>query len=408
VAASPVLTPPPGNPRFPLLDSMRAIAALSIVAYHVAFFARATEHGVSGALLSRLGVGVTIFFVISGFVLYRPMVRARWDGEPPRPLRDYARRRALRIVPAYWLALTVLAIYPGLLGVFSDRCWVYSGFAQVYSGDTILKGIGPAWSLCTELLFYAALPFLAVALGRAWRGGRRRGVRAELAVLAGLGLASLGFRAAIELGDGASYLTQTILGTFDGFALGMALAVASVALADGRERPAAVRLVAARPAVAWALALACFAAAAAIAGPDPAFLFGSSDTPAGEALAVRLLGLVCAVALLAPAMFGDDAGGATRRLLAWPALAWLGAISYGIYLWHYPIIQRVTVGPDMEGFPGGSAWRIAAISLPIVIACAALSYHLLERPLLRRVRRRPAAVAPTGPPPAPARVSPPP
>ena len=393
MAASPVLTPPPGNPRFPLLDSMRAIAALSIVAYHVAFFARATEHGVSGALLSRLGVGVTIFFVISGFVLYRPMVRARWEGEPPRPLRDYARRRALRIVPAYWLALTVLAIYPGLLGVFGERWWVYYGFGQVYSGDTILKGIGPAWSLCTELVFYAALPFLAVALGRAWRGGRRRGVRAELVVLAGLGLASLGFRAAIELGDGASYLTQTILGTFDGFALGMALAVASVALADGREPPSAIRLVAARPALAWAIALAAFAAAAAIAGPDPAFLLGTG-APAGEAIAVRVLSLLTAVALLAPAMFGDDAGGAPRRLLALPGLAWLGAISYGIYLWHYPIIQRVTVGADMEGFPGGSGWRIAAVSVPIVIACAALSYHLLERPLLRMPWRAPASRPP--------------
>jgi peptidoglycan/LPS O-acetylase OafA/YrhL len=386
VAASPVLTPPPGNPRFPLLDATRAIAALSIVAYHVAFFARATEHGVSGALLSRLGVGVTIFFVISGFVLYRPMVRARWDGEPQRPLRDYASRRALRIVPAYWLALTVLAIYPGLLGVFTDQWWVYYGFGQVYSADTILKGIGPAWSLCTELLFYAALPFLALALGRAWRGERRHGVRAELAVLAALGLASFGIRAAVELGGGASYLTQTILGTFDGFALGMALAVASVALADGRAQPAVVRLVTERPGVAWAAALACFAASAAIAGPDPAFLLGSG-TPAGEALAVRVLGLMTAVTLLAPAMFGDHAGGATRRVLALPLLVWLGAISYGIYLWHYPIIQRVTVGPDMEGFPGGSMWRIAAISLPIVIACAALSYYGLERPLLRRASR---------------------
>ena len=399
MAASPVLTPPPGNPRFPLLDSMRAIAALSIVAYHVAFFSRATEHGAGGALLSRLGVGVTIFFVISGFVLYRPMVRARWDGEPQRPLRDYAGRRAVRIIPAYWLALTLLAIYPGLLGVFTDQWWVYYGFMQIYSAETILKGIGPAWSLCTELLFYAALPFLAVALGRVWRGGRRRGVRAELAVLAVLGLASFGFRAAIELGDGASYLTQTILGTFDGFALGMALAVASVALADGRERPAAVRLVAARPGVAWAIALACFAASAAIAGPDPAFLLGVG-TPAGEALAVRVLGLLTAVALLAPAMFADDAGGAPRRLLALPWLAWLGAISYGIYLWHYPIIQRVTVGQDMEGFPGGSGWKIAAISVPIVIVCAALSYHLLERPLLRRVSgRRPPSRVPASPPP---------
>ena len=79
-------------------------------------------------------------------------------------------------------------------------------------------------------------------------------------------------------GDGASYLTQTILGTFDGFALGMALAVASVALADGREQPAAVRIVTARPGVPWAIALACFAASAAIGGPDPAFLLGRRRT----------------------------------------------------------------------------------------------------------------------------------
>ena len=109
MAASPALAPPPGNPRFPLLDAMRAIAALAIVAYHVAFFSRANEHGGTGALLSRLNVGVTIFFVISGFVLYRPMVRARWEGSR-RGAGGYARRRLLRIVPAYWLALTVLAI----------------------------------------------------------------------------------------------------------------------------------------------------------------------------------------------------------------------------------------------------------------------------------------------------------
>ena len=219
---------------------MRAVAALSIVAYHVAFFSRATEHGATGALLSRLSVGVTLFFVISGFLLYRPMVRARRAGDRPRPLGDYARRRVLRIVPAYWLALTVLAIYPGLHGVFTDHWWVYYGFLQVYSADTIIQGIGPAWSLCTEAAFYVALPFLAVALGRvSWRR--------ELWLLGALGLASFGFRAVIDVTDGPQYLTQTILGTFDGFALGMALAVISVAGRGPRARPALM----------WALGLAC-------------------------------------------------------------------------------------------------------------------------------------------------------
>ena len=252
----------------------------------------------------------------------------------------------------------MLAIYPGLTGVFTDHWWVYYGFLQVYSADTILKGIGPAWSLCTEVVFYIALPFLAVLLGRvAWR--------TELWLLGALGLASFGFRALIELTEGPEYLTQTIFGTFDAFALGMALAVVSVAgLA-----------VAARPYAMWALALACFVVAAAIAGPDPAFVL-TADVPAGEVLAVRVLGLGTAVFLLLPAMFR---GGVPPRLLAW-----LGAISYGIFLWHYPIVQRVTVGPDMAGFPGGSGWRIAAISVPIVIACAAVSYYGLERPLLRR------------------------
>ena len=131
-------------------------------------------------------------------------------------------------------------------------------------------------------------------------------------------------------------------------------------------------------------------AAAAIAGPDPAFVL-TAHVPAGEALAVRALGLGTAVFLLLPAMFG---GGAPGRLLGW-----LGAVSYGIFLWHYPIVQRVTVGPDMEGFPGGDGWRIAAVAVPIAIACAAPSYHLLERPLQRRATggsRSAAAGAPRG------------
>ena len=88
---------------------------------------------------AHLDIGVTMFFVISGFLLYRPMVASRILGVPATRTRDYARRRFLRIVPAYWLALTVLGIFPGLYGVFSGNWWVYYGLLQnypIYTKDT--------------------------------------------------------------------------------------------------------------------------------------------------------------------------------------------------------------------------------------------------------------------------------
>jgi len=72
------LTPPPGNPRFPLFDGLRAVAALSVLLYHAGFYSRANE-GATGLspYLARLNVGVAVFFVISGFLLYRPLLAAR-------------------------------------------------------------------------------------------------------------------------------------------------------------------------------------------------------------------------------------------------------------------------------------------------------------------------------------------
>jgi peptidoglycan/LPS O-acetylase OafA/YrhL len=121
---SPAVAPPPGNPRFPLFDSLRGIAVLAVVIFHVAFITGALNVRVAGDVLGVLGdVGVVLFFVISGFLLYRPFVAARAHGRrPPDPVR-YARRRALRIVPAYWVALTVLAIFPGVVGPFSRDWW---------------------------------------------------------------------------------------------------------------------------------------------------------------------------------------------------------------------------------------------------------------------------------------------
>jgi peptidoglycan/LPS O-acetylase OafA/YrhL len=110
---SPAVAPPPGNPRFALFDSLRGLAAIAILTFHVFSLTGAMDKPVVGDTVAVLGPrSLILFFVISGFLLYRPYVAARADGRPGPRMSRYLRRRALRIIPAYWLALTVLAITP--------------------------------------------------------------------------------------------------------------------------------------------------------------------------------------------------------------------------------------------------------------------------------------------------------
>src|SRR4051812_24216044 len=102
------------------MDSLRAIAALSVLGLHVGLVSGRLDPGTHGIrYVGRLDVGVAVFFLISGLLLYRPFVRARVTGEPPPSAAAFAWRRALRIVPAYWLALTVTALAFSLSYVFT-------------------------------------------------------------------------------------------------------------------------------------------------------------------------------------------------------------------------------------------------------------------------------------------------
>jgi len=140
------------------MDGMRAIAALSVLTTHAAIVSGAINQAHWGNIVNRLEIGVALFFLLSGFLLYRPFVASRYDGRPRPRLRKYARRRALRIVPAYWFALTMLTILLSLPGVFTHDWWVYYGFAQIYRPEWVLGGIKPAWSLCVEELLPHAPP----------------------------------------------------------------------------------------------------------------------------------------------------------------------------------------------------------------------------------------------------------
>lgn len=384
------LNPPPGNPRFPLLDSMRALAALAILTTHASGVSTFNTANALGAYTARLNFGVTIFFLLSGFLLYRPFVAARREGRPPIGVRRFFRRRVLRIVPAYWVALALLAIYPGLLG-FGGHWWRFFSFTQIYWTSSSSQGIGPAWSLCIEATFYVMLPFVALGIARL-----RPSVHAELALLGVAALASLAARTALQGAGGYFVAQNTLVCYFDWFAIGMMLAVVSVA-AHGRERESrTLRLVIRRPWTPWLLAAAAFWFMSTQMGLSRGFFFVYTDwSYLGEHVTFALTALL----LMAPAVFGDWAGGWPRRLLAWRPLAWLGLISYGIFLWHSSVVIELDRHHAEGWLPGSGFASLWVVTLAIVVPIAAASYYLVERPLLklkdpRRRRDLPRRAAP--------------
>jgi peptidoglycan/LPS O-acetylase OafA/YrhL len=393
------LRPPPGNPRFPLLDAMRAVAALSIVVTHASGVTSFNTANWFGHFTARLNFGVCIFFLLSGFLLYRPFVAARREGRPPVGMRKFARRRVLRIVPAYWVALALLAIYPGLLG-FSEHWPRFFTFTQIYWGESVVQGIGPAWTLCIEASFYVLLPFIAAGIGRL-----RPSVRGELAILAAIAVATIAFRAAIqgwtEPFSEWRILHNTLLSYMDWFCCGMALAVVSVATHGREAENVALRLIVRRPWVPWLAAAAVFAFVSLALGLSRGFFISYTQTNFfGEHFGYA----VCALLLLLPAIFGDWAGGWPRRLLATRWMGWLGLVSYGIFLWHSNIMLELDAHAAQGWLPGSGFLSLLLPTLAIAIPIAALSYYLVEKPALRLKdpRRRPPSTPRAQPPAGPA------
>jgi peptidoglycan/LPS O-acetylase OafA/YrhL len=368
-----------GAHHFDLFDGLRAIAVLAVLGTHVAL-----ATGVTGSLSDvarRLNIGVAIFFAISGFLLYRPLAARAARGAGVGAVGRYARRRVLRIVPAYWVALTLLAIWPGLVGVFSSDGPAYYGFVQIYGLGSPDGGIFPAWSLAIEMTFYAFLPLYAWLIARI--AGGRVGWRLEAGGLVALTALAWVMRALLAHNGyhhPAFYLS--LPGRFDWFVPGMALAVASVHLEGRASTPKLVGLIERQPLLPWAIAIAGFAALATFV-PELPF-----TGPGGAVLETAMYAFV-SFFLLLPAVFGEHAGGLPRRLLAVPVISWVGLISYGVYLYHYTLTYEFAKHFSRTG--------TLIASLLGSIAVAAASWYLIERPILRWDRgRRQGSAAPPG------------
>jgi peptidoglycan/LPS O-acetylase OafA/YrhL len=391
-AAEPGVAPPPGNPRFPAIDGLRAVAVMAVLVTHTAFISGFNGHGFLGEITARLDAGVALFFVISGFLLYRPFVAARYRGRRGPRVRRYARRRVLRIVPAYWLALTVLAIWPGLALVHTDKWWVFYGFLQDFSTQWVTGGITAAWSLCVEVQFYVLLPVYALGLAALLRGrAPALQMRVELLVLLVLAAASELTRGLTFADKAPDTISSTILGTFSWFALGMALALVSARWHEApvAERPAALRLVARRPLLPWAAAAALLVLLTQMGMPVlDVSAYDTSDWVAGHIV----YGLMAACVAL-PIMLGvEGAGGVPERLMTLRPVAWLGLISYGIFLWHHPLTGKFVGVQDWTAH--GSFLVYTLVVFAVATTAATVSYYLFERPILKFKDPRPPRPAP--------------
>jgi peptidoglycan/LPS O-acetylase OafA/YrhL len=244
------------------IEGLRAVAASSIVIYHVWLYGSPSGPVDAGYLsrfaLPHLPVGVTLFFALSGYLLYRPIAASLLDRGQVPDVRNYLRNRALRILPAYWVILAVVAVVlpAALLRRSSselaldrlvDRPDILVNNALLlhnYVPASLDTGIGPAWSLAVEVVFYLSLPALAVLARYCFRraGSSRGQWLALLAAPAALLLLGMAGKAAtvwlVPLDDfpGHAILARSFVSHADLFAPGMALAVLHVLVTHGHVR----------------------------------------------------------------------------------------------------------------------------------------------------------------------------
>jgi len=374
---------------FPCFDGLRAVAALSVFTFHFVSLSHPPWlHGNLQAAIARLGgQGVGIFFVISGFLLYRPFADAAFRCAPSPSLRPFWLRRFVRIFPAYWIALTAYVYFFGFFSIHGFANFVtYYGLLQNYRGGYALFGLGIAWTLVIEVSFYLALPLIN-QIARAAAGNRAaadRVYRVQMGLIVSLCAIGLAVRAlniwVVNTSRRGAWFPlhasgYSLLAYLDWFAIGMAFAVLTVSPPTRRRLPRVASALGRHALACWLVALGVFAVQARLLqtislGPNRLVNF-----------ALPFLIGVTALFIVLPAVFGDQDQSVIRRFLQSKSIVYLGGISYGIYLWHFIIVAQSGLWVANGTLPDVFIVRFVAV-FTITVAVASASYYVLERPLI--------------------------
>jgi peptidoglycan/LPS O-acetylase OafA/YrhL len=351
----------------PALDGIRALAVAAVLAYHADFdWAR-------GGFL-----GVDAFFVLSGFLI-TGLLLAEWRERGGIGLLAFWSRRARRLLPALFLMLVGVGVYaivfagPQELGGIRGDALATIGYVAnwrpVFSGQSYFdrfsmpSPLRHTWSLGIEEQYYVIWPLLLLFLLGLLRISRTKLIAASLVLLVSSALLmGLLFRPDSDPSRvyyGTDTRAQSLL-------VGAVLAMLLLQVGPLRGRIAG-------PAVQTA-GLACAVGLGVL----------WSRTPEDSTLLYRggLLCIALMVAVVIAAAVQSKAG-PLARVLAVPPLRALGLISYGVYLWHWPVYLMLT--PDRTHMDG---YALFAVRVLVTLAVATLSYRLLEMPIRRGAFRR--------------------
>lgn len=362
------------RPVYPGLDSLRGFAALAVLATHTAFWAGQYGDGLWGAISPRLDIGVAVFFVLSGFLLTEPYFAAMSDGRELPGTRRYLWKRALRILPLYWItviiAMTTLSDNQGA----SIGRWISNlTLTDLYQRTLFSAGLTHMWSLSTEVAFYLALPLLmlgasVLACKRGWNPG------AILWLLVGVAVVNMAWLTVVDHLPDSANLWLPAFGTW--FGAGMAIAVLRVDLRreDRRRLSDSVEVLARHPGICWTIALSAFALATTpLGGPSNPF----DMTTAQSAITKNLLYAVFAALAVLPSTTTQRSRYA--RGMAWRPFRHLGLVSYGVFCLHLVILHGVAHWRGIEVFSGNGI-ELFVLTAVASIAAAELSYRCIEKP----------------------------
>lgn len=347
----------------PALDGIRAIAISWVMMKHLwygPYVPGLTEVAASGAY------GVDVFFVLSGFLITGILLRTKGK---PRFYKNFYIRRALRILPLYWGYLT-LVFGTRLLAVLltpedfppAAPAWTYFLFVSniwfAQQGAFVDEPLGISWSLCIEEQFYLLFPLLVAVLSR-------RALVVVLAVVA-LGSGPLRYLTYDPTNPIATYVLMPLRA--DGLAMGGLAACAWQSRHEGLTTWSR-----------WLVGPATLAIVAMLA----THWIGQDQGPIAVGHAVVSLWTVCLVGLSLTLPEGHP----VTRTLSWSWLAYVGTVSYGLYLLHpvaliiSRLIYLVLGLPDVGQHAGWAALQLV-LSVSLSMGLAVLSWRTVEAPFL--------------------------